>query len=83
MFNVLVGLMLTAAFLSFGTGAVLWAARLGTYPTYRDEGIRYMMWGVVILFVLVSCSPSCSSSRIMWLPRRSCSVSSCSLSSVG
>lgn len=53
LFNVFVGLMLTAAFLSFGTGTILWAARLGTYPTYRDEGIRYMMWGVVVLFVLV------------------------------
>lgn len=52
-FNVFVGLMLTASILVFGTGFVVWSVRLGTWPTYRTEGVRIMEWGVVILFVLV------------------------------
>ena len=52
-FNVFVGLMLTAAILTFGTGFVVWIIRLGTWPTYRTEAIKIMEWGVVILFVLV------------------------------
>ncbi|MFA7309465.1 MAG: hypothetical protein WC050_01035 [Candidatus Paceibacterota bacterium] len=52
-FNIFVGLMLVAAFLCMGTGMLLWVVRLSTYPTYRDEGILLMMWGVAILFVLL------------------------------
>lgn len=29
-----------------------WYVRLGTYPTYRDESIDMMQWGVAVLFVL-------------------------------
>ena len=32
---------------------MLWYVRLGTWPTYRDEAIAFMQWGVAILFVLV------------------------------
>ncbi len=53
LFNIFVGLMLTAAFMCMGTGVVLWIARLGTWPTYRDYAIEWMMWGVAVLFVLV------------------------------
>lgn len=53
LFNVFVGLMLTAALLSYGIGFVVWLCRLGTWPSYRTEAIKVMEWSVVILFVLV------------------------------
>jgi len=52
LFNIMVGLMLVAAFLLFFGGLGMWFARLGTWPTYRDEGISLMQWGVGVLFVL-------------------------------
>ncbi len=52
LFNIMVGLMLVFAFLFFFGGFGMWFTRLGTYPTYRDEAIRLMQWGVVVLFVL-------------------------------
>lgn len=51
LFNIFVGLMVTAAILTFVTGFVVWVVRLGIIG--RQEGIRIMEWGVVILFVLV------------------------------
>lgn len=48
----MVGLMLVFAFIFFFSGLGMWFVRLGTWPTYRDEAIAYMQWGVVILFVL-------------------------------
>lgn len=53
LFNIFVGLMLVAAFLSMGAGLIVWGVRLGTYPTYRDEGIQLMRLAVTILFVLI------------------------------
>ena len=53
LFNVFVGVMLTAALLSYATGLIVWLIRLGTWPTYRTEAIKIMEWSVVILFVLV------------------------------
>ena len=53
LFNVLVGLMLTVSILLMGAGWVMWVARLGTTPTYRDEAIHVMQWSVSILFVIV------------------------------
>ncbi len=53
LFNAFVGLMLTAAILSYCVGFVVWIIRLGTWPTYRTEAIKIMEWSVVILFVLV------------------------------
>ena len=52
-FNVLVGLMLVSALVLMGAAIVLYFTRLGTWPTYRDEAIRIMMWAVAILFVLI------------------------------
>lgn len=52
LFNIMVGLLLVAAFLFFFGGLGMWFTRLGTSPTYRDEAISLMQWGVVILFVL-------------------------------
>lgn len=52
-FNVFVGLMLTAALLTYGIGFVIWSTRLGTWPTYRTEAVKIMEWSVVIIFVLV------------------------------
>lgn len=52
-FNIFVGLMLTVAILTFGTGFVVWIVRLGTWPTYRTEAVKIMEWAVAILFVLV------------------------------
>ena len=53
LFNVFVGLMLTVALLTYGTGFIMWLCRLGTWPSYRTEAIKIMEWSVVILFVLV------------------------------
>ncbi len=52
-FNVLVGLMLTAALLTYGVAFTMWVIRLGTWPTYRTEAIRAMEWSVATLFTLV------------------------------
>lgn len=52
LFNIISGLMLVFAFLFFFGGLGMWVGRLGTYPTYRDDAIELMQWGVVILFVL-------------------------------
>ena len=51
LFNIFVGLMLTAAFLFYGAGFTVYIVRMGT--VHRDEGIRLMEKGVIILFVLV------------------------------
>lgn len=53
LFNIVVGLMLVAAFLAMVGGLMQWYVRLGTWPTYRDDSIKIMEWGVAILFVLV------------------------------
>jgi len=51
LFNIFVGLMLTAAFLFFGTGFIVYIVRLGT--VHREQGIRIMEKGIITLFVLV------------------------------
>ena len=53
LFNIFVGAMLVGAFLFMGGGLIVWWIRLGTWPTYRDEAIEYMQWGVAMLFTLV------------------------------
>jgi hypothetical protein len=53
LFNIFVGLMLTAAILIYGGSFLMWITRLGTWPTYRTEATKLMEWSVVILFVLV------------------------------
>ncbi len=52
-FNVFVGLMLTAALITYAIGVGMWATRLGSWPSYRTEAIVIMEWSVAILFVLV------------------------------
>ena len=52
-FNILVGLMLVAAFLLYFGAFVGWFVRRGTWHSYRDEMIHIMEWAVVIMFVLV------------------------------
>lgn len=52
-FNVFVGLMLTAALVTYVFGFVMWWIRLGTWPSYRTEAIRVMEWSVAILFTLI------------------------------
>lgn len=53
LFNIVVGLMLVISILLMVAGLGLWYVRLGTWPTYRDEAIEMMQWGVAILFVMV------------------------------
>ena len=53
LFNIFVGLMLTAAILTYAIGFIIWCTRLGTWPSYRTEAVKVMEWSVVILFVLV------------------------------
>jgi VIT1/CCC1 family predicted Fe2+/Mn2+ transporter len=52
-FNVMVGLMLTVALLTYGIGFIMWVIRLGTWPTYRTDAIRALEWSVATLFTLV------------------------------
>jgi hypothetical protein len=53
LFNIFVGLMLTAALLTYGVGTLMWFTRLGTWPSYRTEAIKILEWAVAILFTLV------------------------------
>ena len=53
LFNIFVGLMLTAALLIFFGGLWGYFARLGTWPSDRDQALKVMEWGVAVLFVLV------------------------------
>ena len=48
--NILVGLLLVAAFLCFGSGLIVYVSRFGLVG--RDLGIQQMSWGVTILFVI-------------------------------
>lgn len=52
-FNIFVGLMLVSSFLLFFGGLMGWFSRLGVWPGYRDDMIRYQMWGVAVMFMLV------------------------------
>ncbi|HXK38786.1 MAG TPA: hypothetical protein VJ043_01715 [Candidatus Paceibacterota bacterium] len=49
-FNILIGLLLTAAVISFGAGLVLYWTRYGTWP--REEAFPFMSLAVTILFVV-------------------------------
>lgn len=51
LFNIIVGLMLVAAFLMFFGGLAGYLTRLGLVG--REQGLHYMNWGVTILFVLI------------------------------
>jgi hypothetical protein len=51
LFNIFVGVMLALSIVIMIGSTILWYIRLGTYPTYRDDAIGYMQWGVAILFV--------------------------------
>ncbi len=51
LFNIVVGIMLVIAFLSFFAGLTGYLTRLGLEN--RIDGLRAMHWGVTILFVLV------------------------------
>jgi hypothetical protein len=52
-FNLFVGIMLVSSILLFCGGFVVYLVRLGTWPTYREEAVNIMMWGLSILFTLV------------------------------
>lgn len=49
--NIVIGLMLVAAFLLYFSGLMAFITRLGLKS--RDQGLSLMNWGVVVLFVLV------------------------------
>lgn len=49
-FNIVVGLFLTAAIVSFGAGLILYWTRYGTWP--REDAFPFMTFGITILFVL-------------------------------
>lgn len=53
LFNIFVGLMLTVAILTFASGLASYFPRIGTWPSFRDDSIKTLEWGVVVLFVLV------------------------------
>ena len=52
-FNLFAGVMLTLSLILFLGGFVMYLVRLGTWPTYRDEAITLMKYGVSTLFVLI------------------------------
>ena len=52
-FNLFAGLMLTASLILFLGGFAMYLVRLGTYPTYREDALVYMQWGVSVLFALI------------------------------
>lgn len=52
-FNIFVGLMVVAAILLYGASFIMWATRLGSWPSPRDEAIDLMMWTPAILFTLI------------------------------
>lgn len=52
-FNIFVGLFLTVTILVFCTGIFVYFARLGTWPSHRDQAIQILEWAVGMLFVLV------------------------------
>lgn len=51
LFNIIVGLMIVAAFLLFFGGFIGYITRLGLVG--REQGLHYMNWGVTVLFVLI------------------------------
>jgi hypothetical protein len=51
--NIFAGILLTVALLTYGLGFIMWITRLGSWPSYRTEGIKVMEWSTGILFVLV------------------------------
>ena len=53
MFHVMTGLLLTFVLLMFVTGIWAYFARLGTWPTHRDNAIKILEMGVSLLAVLV------------------------------
>lgn len=54
LFNIFVGLFLTATLMVFGWGLVVYLSRLGTWPSNRDEGIKILEIAVAMLFVLIA-----------------------------
>ena len=52
-FNLFVGVMLTISIVLFIGGFLMYLVRLGTWPTYREEAVEVMKWGVSTLFTLV------------------------------
>ena len=52
-FNLFAGVILTLSLVLFLGGFIVYLVRLGTWPTYREEAIHIMQWGVSILFVLI------------------------------
>ncbi len=53
LFNIFIGLYLTATLMMFGVSLIVYFARLGTWPSHRDTAVKGMEWGVAMLFVLV------------------------------
>jgi uncharacterized membrane protein len=53
LFNIFVGGMFVIACIIFMGGLVMWAVRLGVWPSNRDEAIHVMQWGVSTLFTLI------------------------------
>lgn len=52
-FNLVVGLMLISSLGLFVGGFIMYLIRLGTWPTYRDDALRIMEFGVSVLFTLI------------------------------
>lgn len=53
LFYIVIGLAVSVSCLLMFGGFVMWLARLGTYPTHRDDAIRIMEWGVATLFTVI------------------------------
>ena len=53
LFHVATGILLTFTLLVFASGVFVYYARLGTWPSHRDNAIKVLEWAVSLLFVLV------------------------------
>lgn len=51
--NTFVGVYLTIILLTLAVSFVVYFGRLGTWPSYRDESIKIMIWATAMLFTLV------------------------------
>jgi len=53
LFYIIVGLTLVMSLILMMGGTLAWAIRLGTFPTYRDDALTVIEYGVSTMFVLV------------------------------
>lgn len=51
--NIVIGVLLVAAILTYIGGMIIWVAFLGSYPSPRDKAIDILLWVPPILFTAI------------------------------